>query len=62
MFTRVYLCLHLFTYVYSVYSFLPMFTTVYLCLPIFIMLVYVFLPILHVFTYDYTYLLMFTFV
>ena len=34
-FTRVYLCLHLFTYVSHVSSCLPMFTRAYLCLPLF---------------------------
>ena len=47
-FTCVYLCLHLFTYVYHVYSCLPIFTLVYLYL--------------HLFTYVYPCLLVFTYV
>ena len=53
MFTRVYLCLLLFIYVYHFYLFSPMFTTVCLCL-----VIYVFTCLL-VSTYVYTLLPMF---
>ena len=53
MFTRVYLCVHLFTYVYTCLPTLSLFTLVYNCLPMFTT-VYSF------FTLDYSYLTMFT--
>ena len=54
MIIQVYLCLHLFTYVYHCFLSLSKFSAVYSCIFTY------FDPFLHVFTYVYTCLAMFT--